>query len=96
MHSRKEIQCTHKWLIGCVNMRALVYEVGGLCPHYNKSGGGGGGALPPLPSLLLPLWCVCVCACACACVCVCVCVWRYILKALTVGKLQVEKMTQWL
>ena len=35
-------------LIACVIMRALVYEVGGLCPQYNKSGG-------PLPPLLLPL-----------------------------------------
>ena len=28
-------------LITCVNMRALMNEVGGLCPLYNKSGGGG-------------------------------------------------------
>ena len=44
-------------LIVCVNMCALVYEVGGLCPHYSKSGGPLH-PLPPLPPLLLP-FCFC-------------------------------------
>ena len=37
----------------CVYMRALMNEVGGLCPQYNKSGGGG--RCPPFPPAPTPL-----------------------------------------
>ena len=41
-------------LIACMNMRALMDVVGGLCPQYNKSGGGGGIA-PPAHQAPTPL-----------------------------------------
>ena len=54
MRSRKQIRRARNGftrVIACVNMRALVYEVGGYASTIKV-----GGPLPPPAPLLLPLW----------------------------------------